>query len=122
MDENDRVAAQVKAIRKNDIQEFIRLVCASGDSSFRWLQNVYSTRSVHSQGIPLALAITEKYFSEAGIGACRVHGGGFAGAIQVMLPAAATDGYVTYIEKVFGPESARILKIRSTGTCFSELL
>jgi galactokinase len=120
-DENERVAKQVEALKNNDIHKFIHLVRASGDSSFRWLQNVYSTRNERSQGIPLALAITEKYIHEADIGACRVHGGGFAGTIQVMLPSKNTDDYITYIEKVFGPKSARILKIRPFGTCFSSM-
>jgi galactokinase len=118
MDDNERVARQVDALSKNDMATFVRLVKESGDSSIKWLQNVYSIRNAASQGIPLALAMTEKYLSGLGTGACRVHGGGFAGSIQVLLPDKETKGYVSYIEKIFGQESARVLSIRSQGTCF----
>jgi galactokinase len=118
MDENERVTEQVDALRKGDIERFVHLVSASGNSSIRWLQNVYSTRDVNAQGVTLGLAMTERYLSENGGGACRVHGGGFAGSIQVLLPKSAAGDYVTYIEKVFGPKSARVVKIRSCGACF----
>jgi galactokinase len=118
MDENRRVAKQVSALLQDDTQGFIRLVRASGDSSLKWLQNAYSTRNVSSQGVPLGLATTERFFSRTGHGACRVHGGGFAGAIQVFLPTTDTEAYMAYIKKIFGPESARIMAIRPVGTCF----
>ena len=75
-----------------------------------------------SQGMPLALAMTEKYLAGIDSGACRVHGGGFAGAILVILPAAITVEYTVYIERVFGPKSARVLAIRPHGTTFFDPL
>jgi galactokinase len=118
--ENDRVAKQVDALSRNDMQEFVRLARESGDSSIKWLQNVYSTKDVASQGMPLALAMTENFFGETDRGACRVHGGGFAGAILVILPALDTAEYTEYIEKVFGLGSARLFAIRSHGAAFYE--
>ena len=109
---------QVDALLKNDMQAFIRLARESGDSSIKWLQNAYSTQNVAFQGISLALAMTEKYLAGKNSGACRVHGGGFAGAILVLLPAANTAEYSEQIEKVFGPGSARILSIRPYGTSY----
>jgi len=120
--ENDRVAKQVDALTKNDMQTFIRLARESGDSSIKWLQNAYSTKDVTSQGLPLALSLTEKYLAGINSGACRVHGGGFAGAILVILPSANTAEYTRYIEKVFGPQSARVLAVRPHGTTFCDPL
>jgi galactokinase len=62
--------------------------------------------------------MTENYLSDLDNGACRVHGGGFAGTIQVFLPDTETKGYVTYIENIFGRGSAQVLSIRPQGTCF----
>ena len=42
--------------------------------------------NVGEQGVALALALTENFLEEIGEGACRVHGGGFAGTIQVFIP------------------------------------
>lgn len=116
--ENDRVAKQVDAISKDDMIEFVRLARESGDSSMKWLQNVYSTKYVASQGMALALAMTEKFLAEKNSGACRVHGGGFAGAILVILPETNTAEYTEHIEKVFGQGSARLLAIRPHGAVF----
>jgi galactokinase len=116
--ENDRVARQVDALSGNDMQEFIRLARGSGDSSIKWLQNVYSTKDVSSQGMPLALAMTERFLSGKQSGACRVHGGGFAGAILVILPSSQTADYTEYIEKVFGRESVREFAIRQDGAAY----
>jgi len=116
--ENDRVARMADTLRNKDMREFIRLVRESGDSSFKMVQNIYSPRNVQSQGMSLALSLTERFLSGINDGACRVHGGGFAGAIQAFLPADAAESYVEYIEEIFGHSSAKILSIRSTGAAF----
>ena len=116
--DNDRVAKQVEALELGDFQKFLSLVNASGNSSFKWLQNIYTTKNVHEQGVSLALAITEKYISDIGEGACRVHGGGFAGTIQVFLPNAAVSEYIELIESVFGEGKAVVLSIRPYGTIY----
>ena len=66
----------------------------------------------------LALSLTEKFLSGIGDGACRVHGGGFAGAVQVFLPDDAVESYVRYIEDIFGLISTKVLSIRPTGAVF----
>ena len=117
-DDNARVVKQVEALEKGDFQKFLSLVNASGNSSFKWLQNIYTVKNVQEQGVSLALAITEKYISEIGEGACRVHGGGFAGTIQVFLPNAAVSEYIKLIESVFGEGKAQVLSIRPHGTIY----
>ncbi len=98
--ENKRVALQKQALKNNDFQEYLSLVTASGNSSFKFLQNVYTNKNVSEQGISLALALTEN----AGF-VCRVHGGGFAGTIQAYVPKASVGEYKAMIEKVFGENS-----------------
>ena len=118
IEENEKVVHQVAALRNNDFSKYLELVNQSGDSSFKWLQNIYSPKEVYEQGVSLALAITERYIEEIKEGACRVHGGGFAGTIQVYLPAKLVEGYIKLIEPVFEKGSAKILTIRSEGAIY----
>lgn len=114
--DNERVVKQVAALESKDLDTFFKLVTDSGNSSFKWLQNIFTTKNVSEQGVSLALAITEDYLAEIGKGACRVHGGGFAGTIQVFLPKDAISVYKEKIETVFGAGSALPLSIRPVGT------
>ncbi len=114
--EDMRAEKEKQALIDNDFDEFLSLVSESGNSSFKFLQNVYSNSNVNEQGISLALALTEQFFMEAQVkGACRVHGGGFAGTIQCFIPISALNSYKEYIEKSFGDNSCYILKIRPVG-------
>jgi galactokinase len=114
--DNERVVEQVQALENDDFAVFLRLVNESGNSSNKWLQNIYSSKSPSEQGVNLALAATEDYIKKIGAGACRVHGGGFAGTIQVFLPNAALDEYVERMQGIFGEHAVSVLKIRSQGT------
>ncbi len=116
--DNARVEEQVKALEQGDFQKFLSLINDSGNSSFKWLQNIYTTTNVHEQGVSLALAITEKYISDIGEGACRVHGGGFAGTIQVFLPNPVVAEYIKLVESIFGESKAVVLNIRTHGTIY----
>jgi len=114
--DNQRVGLQVRALEANDFTNFLHLVNESGDSSFKWLQNIYSTKNPAEQGVTLALALTELFLTDISAGACRVHGGGFAGTIQVFLPLKSVADYCRLIEPVFGKKSVLKLSIRQTGT------
>lgn len=114
--ENERVHNQFNALQKKDFNQFLKLVNDSGNSSFKWLQNIYSTQNVKEQSVSLALALTEEFISTKGEGACRVHGGGFAGTIQVFLHNDYVSEYKNFIETIFGKGKAQILKIRSKGS------
>jgi galactokinase len=120
INENERVLAQVKELESGNFSGFLELVRDSGRSSFMWLQNVYSTKKIEEQGVTLALALTEHFLDEIDGGACRVHGGGFAGTVQVFLPDDRIERYKNLIEPVFGKESILSLKIRSQGTLHLE--
>ena len=112
-EENKRVEKQVQALKENRFDEFLSLITESGNSSWKWLQNCYVPGS-EEQGITSALALTELFIKEKGCGACRVHGGGFAGVIMAMLPNSVTDEYIAYIEKAMGEGSAYRMSIRRT--------
>lgn len=45
-EENKRVEQEVKALRENDFAAFLEGITASGNSSWKWLQNVYTTADV----------------------------------------------------------------------------
>lgn len=111
--EQVRVEGQKAALKSGDFESFLKLVNQSGDSSYDYLQNLYSTSCVKEQGLPLALALTKQFLN--GKGACRVHGGGFAGTIQCYIPTESLEDYKSMIEKVFGPNSCTVLNIRPVG-------
>ena len=114
--ENKRVESAAKALKSSDVNSFLSIVLESGRSSFEYLQNVYTTINVKEQGLSLALAITDGYLSGKEC-AWRVHGGGFAGTIQVFIKNELVDGYVALMNSIFGDEAAASLRIRPLGAC-----
>ncbi|MBO4277119.1 MAG: galactokinase [Clostridia bacterium] len=108
--ENRRVSAQREALKNGDFAAYLRLVSESGDSSFKYLQNVYSPHAPQEQGISLALAISESFGA-----VCRVHGGGFAGTVQAYVPVQRVPDYKRAVESVFGDGSCRVTRIRPYG-------
>ncbi len=112
--ENERVENISDALSRGDVDGFLSGISSSGNSSFKYLQNVFTTKNVEEQGISLALCLTERFI--AGLrAAARVHGGGFAGTVQVFLPRECADEYKRYIEGVFGRGSCYMLSLRGAG-------
>ena len=75
------------------------------------------------QGISIALALTELFIAEKQRGACRIHGGGFAGVITAMLPNDIVDEYIDYIEHAMGAGSAYRMSIRPYGAvCVNDII
>ena len=112
--ENKRVAAQVSALKNNDIDAFFSGVLSSGRSSFCYLQNVYTTKNVSEQGLSLALCLCDGYLSGKKA-AYRVHGGGFAGTVQAFVPADAVDGFRALMDSAFGEGACLVLRVRRDG-------
>lgn len=112
-DENERVKKIEKAMDAGDMDSFLRLVSSSGNSSFKYLQNVTADVS-RDRSISLALYLSERFF-ETHNGAARVHGGGFAGTVQAFVKKEHAVEYKNYIEKYFGEGSCHILRIRTAG-------
>lgn len=112
-EENKRVDGQVKALEEGDFEGFKKLIKASGDSSFKFLQNVYSNHKIQEQSVSIGLAVSEVILD--GKGVCRVHGGGFAGTIQAFVPDHMVEDYRKVIDGVFGEGSCHVLKVRNYG-------
>ena len=105
-----RVGKEAEALDKEDIKTFLDLVNESGRSSETLLQNLYSPASPKTQDIPLALLLSRKVLGKEG--ACRVHGGGFAGTIQAFVPKDKVREYTEALEGAFGKGACHILRIR----------
>lgn len=108
-----RVPQEVEALDAKDFERFFELVKASGNSSAKWLQNVYSIQKPDEQGVSMGLMVSEKILG--GKGASRVHGGGFAGTIQAFVPNELVEKYVEAMENLFGAGCCYRLNIRPLG-------
>ena len=112
--ENCRVDVQAEALKNKDTAKFLEYVIKSGNSSYMFLQNVFTTKNVAEQGLSLALCITDSTLSGTGA-AWRVHGGGFAGTIQAFVPHAYVEAYRSAIDSAFGKGACHVLRIRPYG-------
>ncbi len=109
--ENRRVTEQVDALKNDDLEAFFRLIIASGRSSYCYLQNIFAKSD--RQELSLGLMLGEQKLT--GVGAWRVHGGGFAGTTLNFVPQKLLDSFVREMEAVFGEHSCNILDIRPVG-------
>ena len=113
--ENERVINQINALKNNDIKKYLNLMNESGLSSFMYLQNCFSITSSKNMGVALALTLTKDFLN--GDGACRVHGGGFAGTIQSLIPLNRVEEYTKLMNSIFGEKSAIKIKVRQSPVC-----
>ncbi len=111
--DDQRVVEQVEALEEGQFEHFLHLVNESGRSSWMLLQNCYPPNDSLHQGIALAQALTELKLGSRG--AWRVHGGGFAGTIQVFLPADQLSDYVASMEAIFGRGACHVVLVRQAG-------
>ncbi len=111
--ENGRVLDMVALLKSEDFDGFLKVVKASGDSSYKYLQNVFSPSDPSVQGVSVGLSISELVLSQRGV--ARVHGGGFAGTIQAFVPTDLVADYQRQMNNVFGEGSSVALQIRSLG-------
>lgn len=112
-EENKRVEKAVSALNNGDFKTFKNIIKASGESSFKYLQNIYSNHYTDQQSVSIALALSEQILDQHGV--CRVHGGGFAGTIQAFVEDEYVETYQKEIEKYFGKGSCHVLKVRKYG-------
>ena len=112
--EDKRAVEEKNAVVEKDINKLLNYIKGSGHSSFMYLQNVYPASMPETQGLALALALTAEFIDDKG--AYRVHGGGFGGTIQVILPKERIDEYRALIEPIYGDDAILFVKVRSFGT------
>ena len=115
-EENRRVLAMRSAISEDNIAKFLETSALSGDSSFKYLQNVYTVHNVSEQGLSLALAICQSLGVTS-----RVHGGGFAGTVQAFPRLDMRDALKAAIEPVFGKGSCMFLGVRADGAVMVDI-
>ena len=100
-DENERVPRMRDALKNRDAEEYMRLMNESGRSSETLLNNIVTSATGNTklqQGLELSRKLLE------GKGAWRVHGGGFAGCVQALMPTALFGDYKAEMEKFFGKD------------------
>lgn len=114
VNENKRVQRAVEALKTEKIEVFLENIKASGNSSFKYLQNVYASCDVQHQNVSVALAVAEMVL-EGGYGVCRVHGGGFAGTMQAFVKNEKVAEFQKAMDGIFGEGSCKVLKIRKYG-------
>jgi len=106
-DENERVLLMRDALKNRDGEAYMRLMNESGRSSEVLLNNIVTSATGDlklQEGLELSRRLLE------GRGAWRVHGGGFAGCVQALMPTALFDDYKSEMEKSFG--KGKCMKIR----------
>lgn len=113
INESKRAHEEADALRNDNMDRFLKLVKESGNSSFKYLQNVYTNKDVTVQNVSLALAVSDSVLDEDEVS--RVHGGGFAGTIQAFVKKENASKYQAYMNKVFGDGACEILAIRKYG-------
>jgi galactokinase len=113
LNENERVGKQVAALNEGRFTDFLQLVKESGNSSFKYLQNVYTSKDVQNQAMSIGLAVAETVLGDHGVS--RVHGGGFAGTIQIFVENDFVPEIKAAMDGVFGEGSCHVLKVRKYG-------
>lgn len=114
--ENARVDRMAESLSKKDFSAFLDLVKQSGNSSYKYLQNVYAASEPTKQEIAIALAVAEEVLGEHGV--ARVHGGGISGTIQAYVRNEDISMFKEAMEAVFGESCVYVLHVRQTGcTC-----
>ena len=111
--EVERVGRASSALKDKRFADFLEIIRESGNSSYKYLQNVYSNKYEQTQPVPTTLMLSEHYLKDNGV--CRVHGGGFAGTIQAFVKEEAVAGYKEFIEKILGEGTCHVLSIRKQG-------
>ena len=112
--EDKRAVDEREAIRNKDVERLLHLMKESGRSSFEYLQNVYPASRVNSQSLSIGLALADMYLGEQG--AYRVHGGGFEGTIQLIVPSDKVEGLEKLLSSVFGDDCIMKVRVRPFGT------
>ena len=116
--ENERVQAQNDALIEKRIADFLALVNQSGYSSWTMLQNCVVPESTRTQEVAVAQSFIRDFIVQHNLqreAACRIHGGGFAGAVQVYMPSAMVPQFRLYIESIVGSDTFLPLSISPLG-------
>ena len=103
VDEDARVVEAVDAVKRGEMEAFLRAVIGSGESSWKLLQNLYVAGS-DNQEMPLALELEPD-----------------TSAILAFVPQNMVQEYAQRMDAVFGSGATTVLAIRPEGVvCLKE--
>ena len=119
-EETKRAKELTEAVKNRDIETVIDLINESGNSSFRYLQNIYSASEPKHQKVTLCLALTEKILGNCRY-ASRIHGGGFGGTILVILPDNMLSYYRNEMKQYTGKDCVIPVRIRPQGSVINKI-
>ncbi len=111
-DENWRTAAMADALGLRDAQRYLELMNESGRSSEQLLRNIVDENGC---GEELRVGLEASARLLAGKGAWRVHGSGFGGCVQALMPEADFEDYRAAMDGIFGEGSCQRIRIRAKG-------
>ena len=103
--ETIRAQHMLQALLKDDSNKYMNLVRESGNSSYHYLQKIGYLKE--------ALDISNDFLEDRGF--ARVHGGGFAGTIQVYVSENLTSEYKSLMESKYGKGCVTAISIRKEG-------
>ncbi len=111
--DTERVPREKDALLAGDFPGFLKLVTASGHSSFEYLQNVLVPHENACQGAAIALHYASELLGDRG--AWRIHGGGFGGTTQNFVPDDLVPRFRETMDGIFGKGACHVLTIRPVG-------
>ena len=106
--ENERVPKMRDALIAGDGETYMKLMNESGRSSENLLNNIVTSASGDTK-LEEGLEVSRKLLE--GKGAWRVHGGGFAGCVQALMPSEYFAFYKEEMEKEFGRDTCFEIKL-----------
>ena len=115
-DETWRAASMADALGLRDGQRYMELMNQSGRSSEMLLKNIWSEQ----YGDELIWGLEESGRVLNGVGAWRVHSGGFAGYVQALMPESVFPRYKAAMDRMFGENACRRIHISRRGVCLAQ--
>lgn len=110
-DECRRAASMADALGLRDGGRYMELMNESGRSSEQLLKNIIDPNC--GEGLATGLALSARLLD--GRGAWRVHGGGFAGCVQALMPEELLEPYTAAMDAFFGSGACQPVRIRKKG-------
>lgn len=110
-DESRRAASMADALGLKDGRRYMELMNESGRSSETLLRNIFAPGV--DDGLQKGLQLAARMLD--GVGAWRVHGGGFAGCVQALMPQDLYEPFKACMDDHFGQGSCQRIKIYPSG-------
>jgi len=110
-EENIRVVECEKSIEKGDFIGFINCLNSSGESSLNKLENCF-VKGENDPAIPKAISTCKSILKN---GACRVHGGGFAGCVLVAIKNSELNSFISELRDYYSEKNIIPVSVRENG-------